>query len=190
MDNDDASMNNDLMRECIDQWNDSYSGDVEYRYGNHNGIVEAVNAGIKGEDFDIVMAIADDFLPTCRYYDSIVVEKMKEAWPELDGAIFFNDGSCGKRFALLPILSRPIYEHLGYFFDPHYTWGEADRALTVELRNIGRMKYFSDILFSHYGKFHNNDDVYTRTRKLRLEDRRKFLKRSKDGYYVPGSATS
>lgn len=184
MDTDDETMNNNLMRDCICQWDDAYKGNIEYYYADHDGIIEAVNSRIAGRSFDVVMAIADDFVPIERGYDTKIATGMHTTWPNYDGAIYFNDGDCGERFALAPILGRELYRQQGYFFDPFYKWGEADRALTVELRNKGKLTYFPEVLFSHNGRYHDNDEIYRRTRAKRLADHRKYKQRVKEGYYA------
>jgi len=185
MDTDDTTMNTELVRDFICQLGGSYPrAKVTYYYDDHDGIVHAVNNRIRDCEFDVVMAISDDFIPERPNYDDIIFKTMLESWPEYDGAIYFNDGSCGERFALAPILGRKLYIEQGYFFDPFYKWGEADRALTVELRAKNKITYFPEILFSHHGEHHDKDEVYNRTRKMRLKDHQNFKQRVREGYYA------
>lgn len=184
MDTDDETMNTVLMRQMIKQLDDSYPRSrVMFYYKAHDNIVEVVNEHLDEQDFDIVMAIGDDFLPQEANYDEIIVNAMKESWPKLDGAIYFNDGVVGEKFALAPILGRELYKERGYFFDPVFRFGEADREISIVLRIQNKLQYYPEVLFVHDLQHHHQDDIYTRTRKMRIDDQRTFKVRKMAGYY-------
>ncbi len=187
MDVDDPTMNNDLIRDCIAQMDDSYSrAKVDYYYKKHDGLVDAINTAISSRDFDIVMCISDDVIPTQANYDIRLVECMEESWPELDGAIYFYDGNRKSSYwVTIPIMGKALYRERGYFLDPYYKSGCADRDLTIVLRGTDKLKYYGDVLFRHTWKMYGGDNTYANAKYGRRKDWERYVARRATGYYKP-----
>jgi len=186
MDIDDETMNNDLIRDTIVQFDESYSrANVDYYYKQHLGTVDASNTAIAGRDFDIVMCIADDVIPTKANYDEILVDRMTELWPDLDGAIYFDDGCRKGDWATIPAMGKALFVQRGHFWDPYFITGGADRDLTIVLRGQGKLKYVREVLFRHTWKRYGLDNTYARAKKTKNEDWCRYVKRREAGYYEP-----
>ena len=191
MDVDDPDMNNDLIRDTIVQMDEAYPrAKVEYAYREHTGPIHALNAGLLGREFDMVMGITDGFMPCVANYDELIVKSMIASWPDMNGAIYFNDGECGERFALAPILGRRVIVEQGWFFDPYYIAGGADRALSAELRARDKLTYFSQIAFQHTDIYHLKDKIFHRNKGQCKIDRARFRQRRRQGYYERETASA
>lgn len=186
MDIDDETMNNDLIRDTIVQMDMSYSrAKVDFYYKAHTGMVDAMNTAIASREFDIVMCISDDVIPTQANYDEVLVNCMTEAWPDGDGAIFFPDGLRKGKWATIPVMGKALFTQRGYFFDPYYRSGGADRDLTIVLRGQGKLKYVDEMLFRHTWRQYGDDDTYERAKHAKNKDWCRYVKRRAEGYYKP-----
>ena len=65
--------------------------DIVYYYGNSKTKVEAGNANHEGESADIIVLLSDDMVTCFDAFDELIVSGMKEHFPNMDGAIKFND---------------------------------------------------------------------------------------------------
>lgn len=184
MDIDDPTMNNDLIRDTIVQMDMSYSrAKVDFYYKAHTGLVDAINTAIASREFDIVMCISDDVIPTRANYDEVLVEKMLETWPDLDGAIYFNDGRRAPKLATIPIMGKELFRQRGCFLDSHFRYGGADRDLSISLRETNKLKYFPETLFRHTWQLYGSDETYERSKVIRRQDYVKCKQRENAGYY-------
>src|SRR5271154_5698770 len=96
-DADDASMNNPVIIQRLTTY-----PHLVFKFGNNHAKVEAYNANIDEFDFDILIAASDDMVPMVDNFDAIILDNMKEAFPDLDGVLHFNDGSIGRPCNTLP----------------------------------------------------------------------------------------
>jgi len=190
MDIDDPTMNNDLIRDTIVQMDMSYSrANVDFYYKAHTGLVDCMNTGIASREFDIVMCISDDVIPTQANYDEVLVNCMTEAWPDGDGAIYFPDGYKKGDWATIPVMGRALFMQRGYFFDPYYVSGGGDRDLTLVLKGMNKLKSMSQVLFRHTWKLYGNDETYSRNKGVKRKDWCRYVKRNSEGFYGKAIAT-
>ena len=63
MDTDDATMNNQEMRDYFKNLKDSYDVDIVYHYGDSKSKIEACNANLENENGDAVILVSDDMVP-------------------------------------------------------------------------------------------------------------------------------
>ena len=182
LDEDDETMNNDKMKSIMDRY-----PNLIYRYGQHKTKVEAVNADMKSEDFDILFLVSDDMIPTGPGFDIIIVEKMKEYFPDLDGALHFNDGFLGENIRItLSIMGKKLYDYFGYIYHPDYRSFYCDTEFTDVVRKLGKVKYFPQVIVKHkWSGGPNSDDArYRRNSKLGKNDRHIYNKRKKEGFQI------
>src|ERR1700734_3117030 len=72
-DADDESMNNAAVIERLRTYKN-----LEFYFGPSKSKIEAVNADIKNQHFDVVLVASDDMVPVMEGYDQIIVQKMIE----------------------------------------------------------------------------------------------------------------
>jgi len=177
---DDKTMNNKEMREFMD----SYTH-LRYKYGKHKAKIAAVNADMKGEDFDILFLISDDMLPIVPGFDNVIVDLMLKHFPNLDGALHFDDDCCGgDRTITLSIMGKKLYDYFGYIYHPDYKSFYCDLEFTDEVRRMKKVFYSPLVIVKHdwKGGSKGGDAVYRRNTKLGRGDEKIFNKRKAMGF--------
>jgi len=177
---DDETMNNSEMKEFMDT-----QPVLSYHYGNHKTKMEAINANMEGLDFDILFLISDDMIPIVSGFDIIIVEKMCQHFPDMDGALHFNDDCCGKdRTITLSIMGKKLYDMFGYIYHPDYKSFFCDNEFTDEVYGMGKAIYIPKVIVKHdwkgWGK--DRDEVYRRNTSLGKDDENTYNRRKKLGF--------
>ncbi len=157
---------------------------LEYRFGKHKTKIEAINADMKNEDFDILFLISDDMIPIIPGFDDVIVQAMKEYFPDLDGALHFNDDCCGKdRTITLSIMGKKLYNRFGYIYHPDYKSFFCDNEFTDEVRRMGKVVYFPEVIVKHDWRGWSGADItYKRNTKLGKPDEETYKKRKITGF--------
>ena len=177
---DDGSMNNSDMRSYMD----SFSR-LGYKYGNHKNKIAAINADMKHENFDILFVVSDDMIPIVPGFDDVIVQLMEEHFPDLDGALHFDDGCCGgDRTITLSIMGKKLYDHFGYIYHPAYASFYCDNEFTDAVRELGKVVYIDEIIVKHEwsGGPRNGDTTYKRNSKLGRPDKATYNWRRSRGF--------
>jgi hypothetical protein len=159
MDEDDATMNNNLVRERLSNYRN-----LSYVYGYAKNKIEAVNWPIIDplassplsdrlchplQDWDILLLASDDMIPQIKGYDSIIRTQMMKHFPDMDGVLFFNDGYRGKSLNTLCILGRKWFERFGYIYYPGYVTWYPDEEFTIVGDMLNRQVYFDLVIIKH-----------------------------------------
>jgi hypothetical protein len=176
MDEDDHEMNNDDVREILNSYEN-----LKYFYGNSKTKIEAVNNDLdKIEDWDIVLLASDDMIPVVKNYDEVIIEKMKEFYPDTDGVLWFNDGYQGKKLNTLSILGKKYYDRFGYIYNPEYKSVWCDNEFMSVADILKKQTYIEDVIIKHehpdYG-FGKRDIIHTTNLKNESSDKKTFLDR-------------
>jgi len=179
LDEDDESMNNRPMMLWMHQ-----APCLTFKYGKHESKVEACNADIDlTSDWDILVLVSDDMIPVVRGFDSIIIQKMKQYFPDTDGALHFNDGFEGDQSNItLSIIGRKLYEKFGYVYHPAYKSFFCDKEFTDVVYKMEKVMYFPEVIIKHEwsGGPKSTDALYRRNSKMgegdkKTYDRRKLL---------------
>lgn len=115
MDCDDPTMNNDDIRNFLNT-----KKNIKYCYGDSKTKVQAINAHLEDEIFDILILASDDMVPVVHEYDDIIVNEMIKNFPNMDGSVHFNDGRVGRTLNTLSIMGYNLYKEWGYIYHPDY----------------------------------------------------------------------
>jgi hypothetical protein len=155
---DDESMNNEEVRDILTQYEN-----VVIKYGDNKSKIEAVNADLKDEEFDIVLLASDDMLPIVKGYDTLIKSRMSEIYPDTDGVLWFNDGYQGDRLNTLSILGKKYYDRFGYIYHPEYKSVWCDNEFMAVSRILDKVTYFDTTIIRHehpdWG-FNDRDDIH------------------------------
>jgi len=150
MDSDDASMNTTAMLEFLDDLAQRIS--LVYHYGDSRTKIEAVNADMIEEDADILLLASDDMIPEVKGYDDIIATDMLKHFPDLDGALNYNDGyrkNHRQNLMTLAILGWQLYKEWGYIYYPEYESLYADEEQTEVCRKTGRIVDLPQCIIRH-----------------------------------------
>lgn len=139
MDADDATMNNDAMREWFETR--KRNADIKYCYGYSKSKIQACNADMEGEYGDVLMLASDDMNPQQMSYDEVVFKCFEQAFPDFSGAIKFWDGLRPKEDPLmtLTVMGFPLYKQFGYIYNPEYKSLYCDNEQTEVCHRLGKL---------------------------------------------------
>ena len=83
IDEDDIEMNNQHTFDILNTYQN-----LNYVIGKSESKIHAVNRDIDTSgDWDIILLASDDMIPIKDGYDKIIIEKMKENYPDTDGVL-------------------------------------------------------------------------------------------------------
>jgi len=175
----DITMNNKDIRIFMDGY-----AHLKYKYGNHQTKIEAINADMEDEDFDILFVVSDDMIPIVPSFDDVIVKLMEEHFPNMDGALHFHDGCCGKDVTItLSIMGKKMYNYFGYIYHPEYRSFYCDLEFTDEVRRLEKVVYSPEIIVKHeYKGWGGADATYNRNSKLGRPDEVTYNRRKKLGF--------
>jgi len=174
MDEDDSEMNNELVRDVLNQYEN-----LVYFYGNSKSKIEAINTDVeKVTDWDILLLASDDMIPKTKNYDEIIVNKMKEHYPDTDGVLWFNDGN-RKDLNTLSILGKKYYDRFNYIYNPKYKSTWSDNEFTDVANLLGKQIYFDEIIIKHEHPdcgFGARDDIHVQNFQNESHDKEVYMK--------------
>jgi len=179
-DYDDVTMANTDVRKFMDKMN------VHYYFGRSESKVAAINANMKKHSFDILVVVSDDMVPIVRKFDDIIVQDMLKYFPDLDGALHYNDLShCRDKVISLSILGRKLYDRFGYIYWHGYKSLWCDNEFTEICRQLKKVQWIDVCIIKHEWMKGGMDSLYKRNEALFNEDGRLFHKRIRQAF--PGA---
>lgn len=175
---DDPTMNNPEMIAYMKQ-----KPNLRFFFGNSKTKIEAINTDMQGAEFDILVVVSDDMEPQVSHFDDIIVTHMNQHFPDMDGALHYNDGCCGQeRTITLSIMGRELYNYLGYIYHPAYVSFYCDNEFTEVVRKLSKVKYFPQVIIKHTWKGDTSDLLYKRNSKMGRGDAQIFANRKSQGF--------
>lgn len=192
MDNDDSTMNVEAVRKRLN--NLIQDGvDIKYFYGDSKTKIEAINADMDkaSDDWDMVFNGQDDMIPTAVGYDDVMLTKLKQFFPDTDGAIWINDQFMGyDQNCTIVAAGRKYYERFGYIYHPSYDSLFADNEFTAVGTMLGKLVYIPDRIVKHdwVGKNQSLDPLIQRNESTEryTADKLVFDERKRRGFPTRG----
>ncbi len=197
-DTDDETMNNPEMRSWFDSMSTSVQKNghtLEYHYGDSKNKIEAVNANMEDQEFDILLLFSDDMIPKVAEYDEVIVKTMEYIYNDAEpGALNFNDGYRSDWPALmtLTVMSYDLYNKFGYIYNPEYVSIWADNEQTLACRMMGKLADVNLCIIRHEwvpGNHAAADELHQRNEdpSLYRKDEEVFRKRMENDFDIPES---
>jgi hypothetical protein len=156
----------------------------EIRYHNCTSKIDAVNRDLEGDE-EIIVLGSDDMIAEIQGWDTIIKEKMLKEFPNLDGALFFNDGYRAD-LNTMTIMSRKLYNEYGYLYHPSYKSLYCDEEWTLIGKATKKLIYDPRVIFRHVHFANVNtikkDELYTINDTYWTRDQTLFLIRKKQGF--------
>ncbi len=185
-DYDDPTMNN---KETIEKLK-TYKN-LKFYFNHRVSKIHAINRDIdkisKEYNWDIIISAADDMIPQIYGYDKIIANEMKNAFPDLDGSLWFFDGY-RKDLNTMSILGRKRFDDFGYIYYPKYkTWYCDNEYTEVGLRDK-KLKFVDECIIKHelpaFNPNVNFDKLYqeNETNELKNHDHSLYLERKNEGF--------
>lgn len=130
--------------------------EVHAVWGSSENKIHAINRDTNAiEDWDILVAMADDLRPDVMGFDQLFINLFTLHFPDFDGLLHVPDGIVNERIPTAPIIGRKFYDRFGYIFHPAYHSVYADNELMDVAQILGKYKYERMILIRHYHPRHS-----------------------------------
>jgi len=157
---------------------------LKYYYGTHKNKIEAINDNLENLDYDILFIVSDDMIPQVKGFDKIIINDMKKNFPNIDGALHYHDGFCGKDNTItLSIMGKKLYEKIGYVYHPDYWSLYCDNEFTDVVRELDKYFYNPKVIVEH--KWHggrNADETYKASNRSSDHDEKVYNDRKELGF--------
>ncbi len=179
MDDDDASMNNSLIRNWLNN-----QRNLQYSYGPWENKIQACNACMPDTPWDIYVLVSDDMIPMTRGFDDIIFSEMTTRFPDLDGVLHFFDGTTRDTMTC-SIVGRKFYERMGFVYWPSYRGVWCDNEITELAKQAGKYHFDDRMIIQHKWRQNSQygcDEVYQKGESTFQQDRIIFENRQKRGF--------
>jgi len=178
MDADDKSMNNDIIKNKLNDIQKTVK--LVYFYGNSKTKIEAINADMGNvSGWDIVLLASDDMIPIVHGYDCIIRDHMKEFFRNTDGCLWYSDGG-QNNICTLSILGKKYYDRFEYIYNPEYKSLWCDNEHTDVMTQLGKVYKSDQVIIEHQHPVYqktNYDELYVRNESYFNIDREIYEKR-------------
>lgn len=181
---DDETMNNEKVKACFAAYDN-----VEVHYGNSRTKIQAINADMAGQDFDICLLASDDMIPQREGYDVEIIDQMRLNYPDLDGVIWFSDGYQKKKLNTLVILGKKYYDRFNYLYHPDYVSFYSDNEFMQVAFILGKQTYVDDVIIKHEHPDNTKESIdmtYTVNNQHVLRDHNIFAARAQSMFGLQG----
>ena len=176
LDEDDASMNTAPMRNWLNA-----QRNLNYNYGIHKNKIEACNADVPDGGWDVLVLVSDDMTPLVQDFDDVIAQDMERYFPNLDGALHYNDG-VARTLIRLSIMGKKLYQRLGWVYYPAYRGMWCDNEFTDVVREWGKCWYTDNMIIRHDHQKHGYDDIYRKGEASYHADRQVYEWRKAKGF--------
>ena len=105
-------------------------------YGPYKNNVQLLNRDLDLVDFDMVFIAHDESEPLVDGFDRIIVDCMREHFPDYDGVINLGEGHTDVIANTMPIVGRTWFDRFSYVFYPNYTQQHHDCELAIVARML------------------------------------------------------
>ena len=183
IDEDDIIMNN---KEVFDEIKNIFNN-VKICIGNSKSKIEAINANMENEEFDILLLASDDMIPQIKGYDTIIRNHMNEYFYNLDGVLFYNDGYHGNKLNTLVCCGYNYYKHFNYIYAPVYKSIFCDNEFMEVANILKKQVYLNNIIIKHQHPWNENsnfkDSLHIKNGESDGSDKKIYYERKKNGWH-------
>ena len=159
-------------------------------YGTSNNKVHACNRDMEfSGDWDIVVLMSDDQKFLVKGFDTIIIQKMLEHFPDLDGVLHFPDSHGKHELSVLSIMGRKYYERFNYLYHPDYVTMFCDNEFTEVARILNKYAFVPMKIYDHFHHIWGmaaKDDLNVKNDDMMLymQDNQTYLRRKANCYGI------
>lgn len=184
-DEDDISMNNDMVKEYINSYQNHFSAIIDSIFGKSFNKIHAINRDLDkyGHKWDILVLASDDMLPIFEGYDEIIRNDMKRNFQDTDGVLYYPDGYTPLN--TFPVLGKKYYDRFDYIYNPEYKSFFCDNEFHEVADYLGKQYHSKLIMFSHEHPANTGkgwDGVYEKNNTTWNEDMKTYNNHRNYGY--------
>ena len=178
-DEDDSKMNNDEIKNYLR----NLSVKNEFYYGHSKNKIQAINANMENQDFDILILAADDMIPVYEEYDDFIVSEFEKSIYKLDSVLFFHSTRWANLLDIGCIMGKQYYDRFGYIYHPSYKSIFCDNEYTEVAQILGRSNFIENKEpFKH--NFITGDETEVRNWQFNNEDTQNYNERKSKNFYL------
>lgn len=148
--------------------------------------VQAINADIPADAWDILVLASDDHMPVLQGWDDRIVADFAELAPKGEPCILWYKDVRQDRICFMPTFNRAAYDHFGYIYHPSYVSLWCDNEQTEVGMASGMMKRVDVEVFRNespdWGGSVKRDPLYVRNNRTFAHDKRTFQRRKAQGF--------
>ena len=148
--------------------------------------VEAINADLEDECFDLLILAADDVVPVMPNWRAEVERLFDIYCPDGDGLLHLPDGR-RRDLITIPIMGYAYYRRFGYIYHPAYKSVWCDNEQQCEAQRLGRYHFHHQVLFKHEWIGPARDATYIRNEAFGRRDAITFQSRRAKGFPLKDS---
>lgn len=182
--------NDDSMIEWLDGWISDRDEPLHVITGSSANKIHACNRDMEqAAAWDIMILVSDDMICRVQDWDDKIVSYMLQHFPNLDGALWINDGHREKLLCTLVCMGYNLYTKFGYLYHPDYWSLWADNEYQNVLTQLGRLEYVPEVLIEHdhwsiSGAVRERvyDSLYERNEKLYVRDQEVYFARKERNF--------
>jgi len=187
-----ASVEIIVATDSTDPAQPEYAKELYFPYLIHDNksVVEATNRAASVSSGKILVYMSDDF--KCpENWGGLIIDQFYQRGDFTKKPILLKVDDCLQRFetevCTIPIINRPLYEKLGYFWHPAYLSMHVDEDIYHTCKKIGALKLAPQIKFPHHhysiGKA-PVDETYRRSEANWDQGKATFARRKAEGFPV------
>lgn len=186
LDEDDQTMNNDLVKKRFKTYQDK-GIKLVYFYGNNKSKVQAINADVeKVAGWNVLILASDDMIPVVKGYDDIIRKDMNDHFRDSDGVLWYNDGG-QNNINTLCILGKKYYDRFNYIYHPDYTSLWCDNEFTEVSQLLKRVYKTDKIIIEHQHPVYKKttyDQLYAKNESFYSIDQKIFEERKSKTFFL------
>ena len=156
-------------------------------WGQSDSKIHACNRDLnKFEEWDIILLISDDMHVKFDGWDNVIRADFQKFHPDLDGCLWYHDGSIQKVISTLTCMGRKYFDRFGYIYYPAYKSFFCDNEYTDVAMSIGKMTFIDKVIIKHEHPANNarvkSDALYERNNGPWDHDKALYNERKKNNF--------
>jgi hypothetical protein len=168
-------MNNEEIRNFINSLNINH----QIFYGDNKNKIEAINANLKGQKFDVLILVADDMIPIVKDYDVVISNIIDESPHGLDIAVHLHTARWSDLLDVWCVMGKKYYDRFKYIYHPDYKSIFADNEYTEVATKLGKRVFSVHTPFYHDW---DDDDTAKKNYPYNTEDWHVYENRKQRNY--------
>lgn len=177
---DDSTMNNSDIRKYLSD----LKIENEHFYENNSNKIQAINANMENQVFDILILASDDMIPVTKNYDDEIVKKFEKSGLGLDCMLHTHSPRWADLLDINCIMGWDYYKRFNYIYHPAYKSIFSDNEYT-DVSKILKRNVFTQNFSPFRHEWKSGDSTERKNFQFNHEDSVTFEDRKKRNYDLP-----
>jgi hypothetical protein len=143
-DDDEIIINSNVIDEISNKQN------ISIQWGKSKNKINAFNRNFPKIDFDIIVAMSDDIRFNIYGFDEMIRLEMRNAFPDLNGLLHFNDQDAKSSLAILYVAGKEWFNFRNqHIYQPFYKSYFCDNEEMEVAKMLGKYAYCNYQILDH-----------------------------------------